>query len=75
MLGWLAGSGFALAWLADLQAAPTLTLLTAPTAGQRLELRVDGIPPSPNPFDPDAARLDAIWLLPSGQTIEVPAFW
>jgi hypothetical protein len=52
-----------------------LVQLNAAQIWRRVEFRVDNVPPASNPFDPDSIRLDATFILPSGRTNVVPAFW
>lgn len=42
---------------------------------QRVEFRITNVPAASNPFDPDIIRVDAAFALPSGKTMNVPAFW
>lgn len=58
-----------------LRADLPMTLLTEPTAGRTLEIRIAGVPTVANPFDPDLIRLDATVTGPSGRIWKVPAFW
>jgi hypothetical protein len=57
------------------QAAPQIIQLTNAQLWQRIEFRITNIPAAANPFDPDSIRLDAAFTLPSGKTMNVPAFW
>src|SRR5882724_3376058 len=57
------------------QAPLQLVQLNAAQIWRRVEFRVDNAPPASNPFDPDGIRLDATFMLPSGRTNVVPAFW
>jgi len=41
----------------------------------RAEFRVTNVPALGNPFDPDVLRVDALFRLPSGKSLTVPAFW
>jgi hypothetical protein len=42
---------------------------------QRLEFQVTNVPATTNPFNPNLITLNAMFTLPSGQTMVVPAFW
>jgi hypothetical protein len=42
---------------------------------QKLEFRVNNVPPTTNPFDPESIRVDGAFKLPSGRIVTVPAFW
>ena len=57
--------------------AQTLTLvrLSEPRSLARLEYRIDGLPTTANPFDPDVITVDATVTAPSGATRTVPAFY
>ena len=57
------------------EAQPVLVPLSGPQLGQRLEFSITNVPAASNPFDPDVIRLDATFVLPSGGTRVVPAFW
>ena len=57
------------------QSAPQIGQLTSPQLWQRLEFSISNVPSAANPFDPDVIRLDAMFTLPSGVSIAVPAFW
>ncbi|MFO1447452.1 MAG: DUF5060 domain-containing protein [Opitutaceae bacterium] len=50
-------------------------VLAQPRLWQRSEWRVDGVPATANPFDPDVLRVDATITTPSGRVLSVPAFW
>lgn len=39
------------------------------------EFQVEGVPASPNPFDPDQVRVDATIEFPSGKQAVYPAYW
>lgn len=39
------------------------------------ELQVTGLPTVANPYDPEVADVTAVWTLPSGKEMRVPAFW
>ena len=41
----------------------------------RSEFQIDGVPAVTRPFDPEVVALDAVFTLPSGKTMTVPAFW
>jgi len=45
------------------------------TQWQRAEWRIEGVPTTPNNFDPDVIRVDAEFTSPSGRKTTVPAFW
>lgn len=45
------------------------------TQWQRTEWRIEGVPATPNNFDPDIIRVDAKFTAPSGRELNVPAFW
>jgi hypothetical protein len=57
------------------QSVPLVGPLGAPRLWQRLEFGISNVPSAANPFDPDVIRLDAMFTLPSGGSIAVPAFW
>lgn len=61
----------ALSARADLGVIP----LTAGQTWQRIEFRITGVPSVTNPFDADAFQLTGVFELPSGKTVQVPAFW
>jgi hypothetical protein len=63
--------------LALLLLAPTELRLLTPDVKQfeRVELELTSPATPSNPFDPNAATVDATITLPSGRTIRVPAFW
>ena len=60
---------------ASLQIEPEVTLLSEPQLWQPLEMSLSGIPEVANPFDPEQIVVDAVFETPSGNTLEVPAFW
>ena len=65
-----------LPWISALsQNAPAIFELSSPQLWQPLEFRIVNLPAVPNPFDPDLIRIDARFVLPSGLTMVVPAFW
>lgn len=49
--------------------------LALPEVFQRMELRVDGVPASDNPFDPDLVALDLDCTSPTGKRARVPGFF
>lgn len=55
--------------------ALTLTRLSTATKWRLVEFRVDGVPPSTTPFDPDMIALDATLRLPDGTTKTIPGFF
>jgi hypothetical protein len=57
------------------QSPPQIIQLNAGQLWQRVEFRLTNVPAASNPFDPDIIRLDAAFTLPSGKTMNVPAFW
>ncbi|HEX2854036.1 MAG TPA: cellulase family glycosylhydrolase [Opitutaceae bacterium] len=58
-----------------LHASTTLVLLQEPRLWQRAEWRIEGGPVTPNNFDPDLIRIDAVFTTPSRRVLTVPAFW
>lgn len=68
-------AGWFLAGVALSHAAPQITPLTEAHIGQRTAFRLDQVPDSSNPFDPDLIRVDATFTAPSGRAYRVPAFW
>lgn len=46
-----------------------------PEVFQRVEIRVDGMPPAANPFDPDAIALDLECTSPAGKKIRMPGYF
>jgi hypothetical protein len=62
-------------FVAGAPAAPQFVQLAPAQLWQRLEFRIFSLPGATNPFDPDNIRLDAAFTLPSGRTMNVPAFW
>ncbi len=61
--------------LSPAQPVPQVIRLNDAQAWQRLEFVVTNVPAASNPFDPDIIRVDAAFTLPSGGSINVPAFW
>jgi hypothetical protein len=57
------------------QPRPQFVQLTSAQLWQRLEFSITNVPTAANPFDPEVIRLDATFMLPSGKTMTVPAFW
>jgi hypothetical protein len=55
--------------------AAKIQLLAPATAWQRLECRIEGVPDSTNPFDPDVIAVDAFVTTPSGKEQIIPAFF
>ncbi|MBN1422759.1 MAG: cellulase family glycosylhydrolase [Planctomycetes bacterium] len=47
----------------------------APERFERIEIALEGVPPAENPFDPDAIAVDLEAKLPSGRTLDLPAFY
>lgn len=52
-----------------------VTPLRPPQLWELAEFRVGDGPTAPNPFDPEAIRLDATVTPPSGKAVVIPAFW
>jgi hypothetical protein len=42
---------------------------------ERVEIPVEGVPESGNPFDPDEISVDAELKAPSGKVLAIPAYW
>ena len=57
------------------QSTPQIIQLNDGQLWQRVEFRITNVPAVSNPFDPDIIRVDAAFALPSGKTMNVPAFW
>ena len=57
------------------QPAPQIVQLNTAQLWQRVEFLITNVPAAANPFDPELIRLDAAFTLPSGGTLNVPAFW
>ncbi|HEY5914480.1 MAG TPA: DUF5060 domain-containing protein [Verrucomicrobiae bacterium] len=57
------------------QPAPQISAISAPQVWQGAEFRVTNLPTVTNPFDPALIRVDGRFFLPSGRTLDVPAFW
>jgi hypothetical protein len=57
------------------QNTPQIQQLTPAQLWQRLEFRINTVPSTTNPFDPESIRVDGTFSLPSGRTVTVPAFW
>lgn len=57
------------------QVPPQIIQLNSAELWNRLEFCITNVPTASNPFDPDIIRLDAVFTLPSGRTMNVPAFW
>ncbi len=53
----------------------SLTPVTTPQLWKRHEFRIDNVPASTNPFDPNLIRVDATVTSPAGRVQRVPAFW
>jgi hypothetical protein len=49
--------------------------LTELRQGTRAEWRLEGLPETPNPLDPDRLAVDAEFVEPGGGARQVPAFW
>ncbi len=64
-----------LEFVASAQSTPQLIQLNSAQLWQRLEFSITNVPAATNPFDPDVIRLDATFTLPSGKTMNIPAFW
>ena len=60
---------------ASIHIEPKATLLSEPQLWQPLEMSLSGIPEITNPFDPELIAVDAVFRMPSGDSMEVPAFW
>ncbi|HLH56126.1 MAG TPA: DUF5060 domain-containing protein [Verrucomicrobiae bacterium] len=60
---------------ASSQTTPVLHQLSPAGLWQTLEFRIDNLPAVSNPFDPAVIKVDAGFVLPSGRTVIVPAFW
>jgi len=69
LAGWLVAGGL------PANAASQITALTDAHVGQRASFRIDQVPDSSNPFDPDVIQIDATFTGPSGRAFKVPAFW
>lgn len=61
--------------ISEAQPAPQIVQLNAAQLWERIEFRMAGVPAASNPFDPDIISVDAAFTLPSGRTMNVPAFW
>ncbi|HWH68820.1 MAG TPA: DUF5060 domain-containing protein, partial [Candidatus Sulfotelmatobacter sp.] len=71
LLALVAGFAFAASAQTGFQVVP----LTSAQPWQRMEFRITGVPTTTNPFDPDVIRVEGLFVLPSGQTVAVPAYW
>jgi hypothetical protein len=67
------GLGFVFA--AAARAGIQITPLTGAQPWQRMEFRITGVPAAANPFDPELIRVDGQFVLPSGQSMAIPAYW
>lgn len=58
------------------RSAPRLAPVdSAPRVWACSEFRIDGVPASGNPYDPDSIAVDVAFTSQSGRSITMPAFW
>lgn len=55
--------------------ADQMVALREPQLWRQGEWRIEQVPVTSNPFDPDVMRVDVLFSSPSGKTLSVPAFW